>query len=280
MSRLLPPAIRRLLKLPITAPLKFGFIRRRVAYELRPWFGELEFEIPLTKDMACPIGQWDSAHSFSEIFVANEYGAFFDEAPLPRRWLDIGCHTGYFTLYLAWRNALAGRARDWSALMIDADPRMEPLVSWTLRRNGIDGNGTFKLGMIGAGSGTGAFALRPGMISSSNVAGAPADAVCRVPWITAEEIAKAFPPPYDLIKIDIEGAEYDFAGSYSDLCRQASYLLVEWHSPDREGRREPELRELCARNGFEYVKEIREKREACMDGVWNSSGVQLYRRHG
>ncbi len=119
--------LHKLFKLPITVPLRFGFIRRRVAFELRPWFGEFEFEIPLTGELACPIGSWDAAHSFSEIFVTNEYGSFLDEMPLPRRWLDLGCHAGYFTLYLAWKNALAGRAKEWSALMIDADPRMEPV---------------------------------------------------------------------------------------------------------------------------------------------------------
>jgi FkbM family methyltransferase len=270
--------LRKLAKLPITIPLKFGFIRRRVAYELRPWFRDVEFEIPLSEGLACPIAQWDSMHSFSEIFVTNEYGAFLDGIPLPQRWLDLGCHAGYFTLYLAWKNAIAGRAKDWTALLIDADPRMAPLASWTLKRNSIDGNATFKLGMIGEGTGERDFALRSGMGSSSDVSSAPADAVCRVPCITAEEIARVFPPPYDLIKIDIEGAEYDFARGYRDLCRAATYLLIEWHSHDREGAREPELRKLCAANGFEYVKEIRAKREICDHGAWNSSGVQLYRR--
>lgn len=273
----LPPALGRLLKLPITAPLRFGFIRRRVAFELRPWFGEFEFEIPLTEELACPIGGWDSAQSFSEIFVTNEYGSFLDEMPLPLRWLDLGCHAGYFTLYLAWKNALAGRAKDWSALLIDADPRMASLASWTLRRNSLDKNGSFKLGMIAEGNGDREFALRPGMGSSSDLA-MPAKKVCRVPCITAAEIAGSFPPPYDLIKIDVEGAEYDFARSYADLYREAGYLLIEWHSPDREGTREPELSELCARNGFEHAKVIRAKRELCVDGTWHSSGVQLYRR--
>jgi len=271
-------ALRKLLKLPITVPLRFQFIRRRVAFELRHWFQEVEFEIPLTEGLACPIGQWDGRHSFSEIFVTNEYGAFLEEIPLPLRWLDLGCHAGYFTLYLAWKNAMAGRAKGWSALMIDADPRMAPLARWLLKRNGIDGNGMFKLGMIGEGSGEREFALRQGMGSSADVGSAPAEAVCRVPCIPGEEIAKLFPPPYDLIKIDIEGAEFDFMRSYPELLLAATYLLIEWHSWDREGTREPELRELCARNGFEYVKEVRAKREIYVDGAWSSCGVQLYRR--
>lgn len=276
MSRRLPPALRKLLKLPLTAPLRFGFIRRLLAYELRPWFGEFEFEIPLTDQLACPLGQWDSVHSFSEIFVTNEYGTFVDEFPLPRRWLDLGCHAGYFTLYLAWKNALAGRAGDWNALLVDADPRMAPLVSWMLRRNGLENNATFKPGMIAEGTGEREFALRTGMGSSSDVV-APAERVCRVPCITPEEIARLFPPPYDLIKIDIEGGEYDFARSYADLCREAKHLLIEWHSQDRQGSGQAKINQLCARNGFEHAKVIRGRREICVDGVWHSSGVELYR---
>lgn len=160
--------------------------------------------------------------------------------------------------------------------MIDADPRVAPQVAWTLRRNKLDGNGIFKLGMIAEGAGERDFALRQGMGSSSELDGA--EQLCRVPCITAEQIAAMFPPPYDLIKIDIEGAEYAFARNYRELCREAAWLLVEWHSQDREGKREAELRRLCEENGFEYFTEVRKKRELCVNGAWNSSGVQLYRR--
>ena len=120
------------------------------------------------------------------------------------------------------------------------------------------------------------FGLRDGMGSSREVRNG--DAVCRVPSIGAGEIASLFPPPYDLIKIDIEGAEYDFLRNYGELACHASHLLVEWHSNDRDGSGERELRALCAGNKFRCVAEIRERREVQVNGSWHSSGVQLYAR--
>jgi len=269
--------LRKLLKLPITLPLRFPFIRRRVAFELRPWFGDLKYEIPLTEGLACPLGSWDAVHSFSEIFVTGEYGDFLGAMPLPRRWLDLGCHAGYFTLYLAWKNAIAGVA-DWSALLIDADPRMEAQVSWTLERNRLGKNARFMPALIGEAGAEKNFALRDGMGSSADAASAPADSIRRLKCVGAEQIAKAFPPPYDLIKIDIEGAEYDFVRNYPELCREASHLLVEWHSDGADGRRQAELRELCAGAGFEHAGEMRPRRKLCVDGVWSSYGIDLYRR--
>ena len=270
--------LRKILKLPITLPLRFPFIRRRVAFEMRQYFGDLKFDIPLTDGLGCPIGHWDSIHSFTEMFVVNEYGGFLDAMPLPGRWLDLGCHAGYFTLFLAWKNAVAGRAADWRALLIDADPRMAPLTAWTLERNGLGRNARFIQGMIGEGTGERAFALREGMGSSSQVDALPAQEIRTVPCITAADIIQAFPPPYDLIKVDIEGGEYDFVRNYPQLCRGASWLLLEWHSGDAEGSGQGKLRELCAGIGFEHAGEMRPHRHLQIGGGWFSSGIDLYRR--
>ncbi|HEX4085163.1 MAG TPA: FkbM family methyltransferase [Chthoniobacteraceae bacterium] len=272
--------LRKMLKLPITLPLRVPFIRRRVAFEMRRYFGDMKIDIPLSDGLACPIAHWDSVHSFSEMFVANEYGAFLDAMPLPRRWLDLGCHAGYFTLYLAWKNAIAGRSADWSALLIDADPRMAPLTAWTLERNGLGRNARFMGGMIGEGTGPRAFALRQGMGSSAEVDGLPAQEICHVPCITAGQIAAAFPPPYDLIKIDIEGGEYDFVKNYPGLCRGAAWLLLEWHSTDAEGSGQARMGALCAGIGFEHVAEMRSRRQLRIGNDWHSSGIDLYRRKG
>ena len=270
-------ALRKLLKLPITLPLRIPAIRRMVAYEMRPHFEDMRVEVPLSAEIYCPLGHWDSVYSFSEIFVANEYGSFLDIMPLPRRWLDLGCHAGYFTLFMAWKIAAAGRPRDWNALLIDADPRMVPYVTWTLQRNHLENNARFVSAMISAEKGVKEFAMRHGMGSSSGDV-TEADEICRVPCIDAAEIGKALPPPYDLIKIDIEGAEYDFVRNYPDLCRRAAYIMAEWHSNDEHGARRQELRGLCEAAGFEHAAELREIRPICVDGVWSSSGIDLYRR--
>jgi FkbM family methyltransferase len=273
-------AIRKFLKLPLTLPMKIGFIRRRMAFELKQhWFSDLGIVIPLTEGFNCPILELDSFWSFSEIFATGEYGSLLQDIPLPSRWIDLGCHTGYFSLYLAWQNALAGGGHR-SALLIDADPRMEALAKATIKTNGLEQECTILSGLISKHSGERDFALRSGMGSSVDMNVGGIGDVARVRTISPAEILKAFPPPYDLIKIDIEGGEYDFLEHYNEVYTKAAYVLLEWHSHDREGSEANRAQEALTTHGFQFVKTVRPRRELLLDGNWYSSGVQLYQRAG
>jgi hypothetical protein len=95
------------------------------------WFRDLEISIPLSNGFDYPISTIDSVHSFSEIFVNNEYGSSLEKVPLPKRWIDLGCHAGYFTLHLALQHAVKGDG-NWQALLVDADPRMKEIAQTTI----------------------------------------------------------------------------------------------------------------------------------------------------
>jgi FkbM family methyltransferase len=269
--------IRKLLKLPLTLPLQISFVRRRVAFELKyRWFRDLEIAIPLSNGFYCPISVIDSVHSFSEIFVNNEYGSFLQKMPLPKRWIDLGCHAGYFTLYLAWRNAVNGRC-DWRALLIDADPRMKEITDATIRLNGLEPYCVLLWGLISKERGEREFALRAGMGSSGDLSVGDASEVRRVRSIPPEEMMTLFAPPYDLVKVDIEGAEYDFLEGYSKVYSNTSWILIEWHSSDRDGSGQERVMRVLEAQGFHLMGTVRGKRECELDGRWFSSGVQLYR---
>jgi FkbM family methyltransferase len=274
-------AIRKFLKLPFTVALRAPFFRKRAAFHFRyDYFADLELSIPLSHGFWCPILGLDSVYSFSEIFVTGEYGSFLNEIPLPRRWVDLGCHAGYFTLYLAWQHAVAGSAADWRALLIDADPRTEELTKRALVQNSLLSKCEYRAGLISKESGELDFALREGAGSSA------ATGMCiggiqglrRVRAIQPGEILAALPPPYDLIKIDIEGAETDFIEAYGAVYAHTAAILMEWHSPDKDGCNEKRLRELLEASNFYLVRELRPRRVLKLDGGWLSTGVALYRR--
>lgn len=272
--------IRRILKFPLTFALSLPFVRKRAAYHFHEdYFGDLLVSIPLGDKFWCPLPTRDSIHSFSEIFVSDEYGSFLRDIPLPGRWLDLGCHTGYFSLYLAWKHSLAGTADGWRALLIDADPRMEAFTRRVLGANGLLQACEFRSGLISARAGDQPFALREGMGSSSDTGMHGVLGVEKVRVIPPSEILAALPPPYDLIKIDIEGGEVDFVQSYKEVYKHASAILMEWHSHDKEGSAAVPLRAALEENGFSFVRTLRPRRELKFDSGWYSSGVELYRRN-
>jgi len=279
--RIMQKTIRKILKLPLTLPLRMPFLRRRAAFHfVHDYFSDLEISLPLSHDFWCPIPTRDAVHSFSEIFVTNEYGSFLDRIPLPCRWLDLGAHTGYFTLYLAWQHAVRRSGKDWRALLIDADPRMEPLCKRTLEQNHLLGRCEFRTGLIAGGDGEKEFALREGMGSSADLASDGVQTVECIRVLRPAEILEALPPPYDLVKIDIEGAEIDFLEAYKEVCSHASSILLEWHSPDKEGTRAETLDRLLDAVGFRKDADLRPMRVLQLGGGWLSCGVQLYRRNG
>jgi FkbM family methyltransferase len=275
----LEKSIRKFLKLPLTLALRTRFFRKRIAYHFRyEYFADLELSIPLSHGFWCPIPMLDAFDSFSEIFVTHEYGSFLDEIPLPRRWVDLGCHVGYFTLYLAWQHALAESLGDWRALLIDADPRSEAFMRKTLAQNSLLPKCEYRAGLISKQPGEPNFALRGGMGSSSDTSMGGIQSLQKVRTIGPAEILAALPPPYDLIKIDVEGAEIDFIEAYREVHTHAVAILIEWHSPDKEGSREKDVRELLEGSDFSLAREIRPRHTIKKDAGWYSSGVQLYRR--
>ena len=61
---------------------------------------------------------------------------------------------------------------------------------------------------------------------------------------------RLLPPPYDLVKIDIEGAEADFLRAYPKVLSATRHLLMEWHSWHTGGGGPEQLWRSGARDGF------------------------------
>lgn len=221
------------------------------------YFDELELSIPLSATLRCPIAFPEATHCFLEIFVNGEYRAALEKMPLPERWLDIGCYAGFFSLYAIWRRQSQNLPADFRALLVDADSRMEAAVNTLMRANNISANQlSFRQGAIVATPGTYQFLERNDMSSTlESVYSANPDAgiTRQVNAIAANEIAAVLPPPYDLVKVDIEGSEYDFLLAYQTLVEKAKYLLMEWHSWHTGGGGREQIKQMVELLGFELI---------------------------
>src|SRR6186713_1284062 len=80
--------------------LGWNWLRKRVAFALRQSYYEaFEIRVPLVAGLTAPVVSQEAWLSFSEIFLQGEYAAVWRAVPLPDRWIDLGCHAGYFSLY-------------------------------------------------------------------------------------------------------------------------------------------------------------------------------------
>lgn len=272
-------SLKKIIKAPLTWPLNWSPIRNRVAFEIKHHhFDALDLIIPLSHGFGVPIHKLDGLFSFEEIFVSREYGDFLEKMPFPKRWLDIGCHAGYFSLYLVWQMARRGLQSNFSGLLLDADPRMENAITRTREVNRLQSELKFSLGVIAAGSGTVTFALRGGMGSSTCDPATKDGDKITVPIFTADMITRQLPPPYDLIKIDAEGGEVDFLNHYQTVYQHAQWILLEWHSADFEGSQAITINATLQKHGFELISIIKPSLKVNGEGPFHSVGINLYHR--
>lgn len=219
-------------------------IRRRIAFQLSSeFYADLNVSVPLGHGLQCVIADPSHWHSFSEIFIEREYAHYLDLIPPPNRWLDIGCHAGFFSLFLIWWKLAAGN-HDYQGLLVDADPRVASSVNKLIVSNSLSSRLRFVHGAIGPLD-TNSIVFALGTVMDSKISDGGAPSTVAVPVVSSEQISSAFPPPYDLVKVDIEGAEVHFLEAYQSLLQQTEFLLLEWH----DGRKRA-LEDQAAGLGF------------------------------
>jgi len=260
--------------------LKFPFIRRRLTFFLgQYYFNELGFKINIGRGLVCPVFHPSATCSLEEIFFENEYQSAFQEINLPNKWLDLGCHYGYFSLYLAWLHAGANpNSRPYRAFLIDADSRVGRGISDLIKLNNLDANISYMHGAISEGSGSVSFKENLVMSSSLSVLDESSEGVLiKVPIADQTSIMRQLAPPYDLVKIDVEGAEYDFLLSYQDILSSTSALIIEWHSWHRGGGSQLQIQGMVESYGFRLQK-VLQPPKSCSPSGRESVGVLLFTR--
>jgi hypothetical protein len=100
-----------------------------------------------------------------------------------------------------------------------------------------------------------------------------------VPRLRAENITAQLVPPYDLIKVDIEGAEFVLLETMGDLLVQARHLVIEWHGwNDGGAAAEARVAKAARQLGFGEPEKLRPNLVAGSADSTFVSGTHMYRR--
>jgi FkbM family methyltransferase len=229
--------------------LKFKKFRRSIVINLKSaYYHEIGNCIPLNNDYEAHLLENDAHNSFSEIFIQREYENFIPKIKF-HRILDIGANYGYFSL---WLQAKYPESKI-SSLMIEASPRCRRSLQNLVNQPILDGRFHWLERAIGPQKKkTVDLFDRPYMASSTFENSDDATSLS-VKVLKNDEITNILSPPYDIIKCDIEGSEWDFVNEYSEIIKQCKYLLLEWHSWHSGGGGLSQLVENLEAIGFKTI---------------------------
>ncbi len=225
-QRLFSGLIKRLFKLCFKIPV----LRQEAAFILKHYyFSSLELLLPVDQLYQCPVDDAQALLSFSEVFISKAYEEAFKLIPVPQKWIDMGCHRGYFSLYVL--SLLAkDKAKKAKAVLIDADPRSQSWIKRLVGVNGLEKNFYYHQASVSDSPGPLVqFGLREGMLSAEGEDFGAVQGWVDVPKLDPSFILQSLEPPYELLKIDIEGAEFVFIETFAPVLEASQAILLEWH---------------------------------------------------
>ena len=202
-----------------------GFLYRRVARLLPCVFPHVGNGVLTLRS------KYDIA-SVRDVFFSMHYWRAFEHlAAPPRLVVDLGAHCGHFSLlcHLAVLEKFGTDAADY--FLVEALPRLLPQIRRVVDEAGFLDQVKIVQGLVGKREGVASFATDPRNLLASHAQDAPAQgAAQKLSYLDLNKILPAG-QTIDVLKIDIEGSEFDLLENYPQLFQTARLILAEVHGP-------------------------------------------------
>ena len=171
-------------------------------------------------------------NSFRDVFCHPFYWQLYsmlDHEPVSI--VDCGGHLGHFCI-LAEQCVKTKFERSLAHYtVVEPNPVLIKMLKRNLEIAGIDKKCSIFQGMLGEKTrGEGELWTHDSNLLSSSCNRKIGHQVRRVPWVSLEEIAPK--SSIDVLKIDIEGAEYELVPTIQALLKRTRILLIELHAND------------------------------------------------
>ncbi len=177
-------------------------------------------------------GDWASA---SEVFIERTYDPFFRHLVGVRAWVDAGCNTGFFSLGLVeYLRAQADQVPATRAVLLDASARSVAKARDLAAANELSGWRCRRC-VIGPAGQTVPFYEFKYSVTSSLFPKARPERVEQVATTLLADAIGTSPDDFDLLKVDIEGAEKFLFDQEEAVLRAFPLVLMEWHQPEWPG---------------------------------------------
>jgi FkbM family methyltransferase len=222
---------------------------RSVVRDLLPC-AELDFHTQSGLHLFVPDrGAWSSA---SETFFRKIYDPFYPHLDNVRNWVDLGCNNGFFSFWLLDQITEKAKAPPETHVFLgDANEACVARVLGAIGHNRLQPAWNCELVIIGPPDTTVSFQRHKDSLGSNIFGQGRSHRViqCHTTDITGR-LAKAG-NLFDLIKIDIEGAEKFLFANHLEFLKRFRYGLCEWHAPIFSGL---ELKDRLATLGWRMLE--------------------------
>jgi FkbM family methyltransferase len=168
--------------------------------------------------------------SVRDVFMSAQYWRAFEHVSAsPQLIVDLGAHCGHFAVlcHLALLERFVSDSTDY--ILVEANPFLIPHIRRVVEE--VDFSQQVKIiqGLVGKKEGTASFqADRRNLLASSVQSPVTNGETTVLSYLDLDSILPAG-VPIDILKIDIEGSEYDLLQNYPHLFLAAKLLLIEVH---------------------------------------------------
>ena len=225
------------------------------------YFHEFNHSITLENNYWANLWENDAYDSFSEIFIQQEYSDYIPDEPLTKI-LDLGAHYGYFSLWLQSK-----RPQDKiHSLMIEPAQRCKRSLEEMAQYPKLGGRFKYLQAAVGnPKEASTRFFERPFM-GGSLFSSSSEDDCYDVKTLNSSNERNFKNQSFDLIKCDLEGAEWDFLIHYSYLLKNSKFLVMEWHTWHFGDGGFSQIEKKLADLGFQSIKSSLPQQAVGRDG--------------
>jgi FkbM family methyltransferase len=204
-------------------------LMKSIVRDMLPYAG-LDFRTPGGLHLFVPDrGAWSSV---GEIFIAREYDQVYSHLGDVRNWVDLGCNQGFFSFalleYFARNNH---HMPDTRVFLGDANEGCVARVSAAIKNNRLEDKWRCERIVIGPPDTTVRFEVHKESVHSNIFSWGRSSKCQQLPTTNISQMFAKEQRLFDLIKIDIEGAEKFLFENHMDFLKRFRYGLCEWHSP-------------------------------------------------
>ncbi|MFO1515049.1 MAG: FkbM family methyltransferase, partial [Verrucomicrobiota bacterium] len=205
---------------------------KSIAWKMLPWAG---LELNTHSGLKLPVrdaGEWGC---LGEVFVARAYEPFWKYLATVRGWVDLGCNAGFFSFALLDQLRLGQSPGNSSAFLGDANEHCVAQTLRSIQQNGLADCWHCRHVVVGPTGQTVNFAQFKFSVHSGIFSKQRGEKNFRYQTTDLTQLEDHFQGRYDLLKIDIEGAELFLFQDYGDWLKRFRYGLCEWHAPHFDG---------------------------------------------